>query len=127
MDSSIRRLLPGTARPDLIRTRSFPGIELEALFAGEVLGIPIIGACRTAIKAFEEYVAVPVGGAVEYSRLYDNHCDLAPAPSRSTFGDIGPAGIRKPFLRAGSRPKSSSISGKRLTQPSRGDGCSEMQ
>jgi 1,2-diacylglycerol 3-alpha-glucosyltransferase len=86
----------GLARPDVIHTHSFFGVGLEALFAGAVLGIPVIGTNHTTIAGFGPHIPVRVDRAAAYVMWYYNRCDHVTAPSRSVFDELGLDRLRRP-------------------------------
>lgn len=81
------RLL-GMSRPDIIHTQTFFGVGLEALIAGKMLKIPVVGTNHMAIRAFDAYLPVKMKWAVRYVLWYYNHCDFMTAPSMSVFADL---------------------------------------
>lgn len=81
------RLL-GASRPDVIHTQTFFGVGLEALTAGKLLNIPVVGTNHMAIKAFDAYLPVKMKWAVRYVVWYYNRCDFVTAPSVSVFNDL---------------------------------------
>jgi glycosyltransferase involved in cell wall biosynthesis len=88
--------LAGQARPDIIHTHSFFGMGLEALMAGAVLGIPVIGTNHTTIAGFGPHIPVSVERAAAYVMWYYNRCDHVTAPSRSVFEELGMDRLRRP-------------------------------
>lgn len=89
------RLLRQT-RPDVIHVQSFLGLGLEAVMAGWMLGIPVIGTNHTAIKAFAAYLPVKPDWAEDYVTWFHNRCDLITAPSHSVLEEMGLARLERP-------------------------------
>jgi 1,2-diacylglycerol 3-alpha-glucosyltransferase len=81
--------LSGRARPDIIHTHSFFGMGLEAVLAGVVLGIPVVGTNHTTIAGFGPHIPVSVERAAAYVMWYYNRCNQVTAPSRSVFEELG--------------------------------------
>ena len=81
--------LTGRARPDIIHSHSFFGLGLEAVLAGAILGIPVIGTNHTTIAGFGPHIPVSVDRAAAYVMWYYNRCDQVTAPSRSVFEELG--------------------------------------
>lgn len=79
----------GKRRPDVIHAHTIFGMGLNGLAAAKALKIPIVGTNHTAIKAFSPHITVSMDSAVAYTRWFFNRCDLASAPSRSVFDEIG--------------------------------------
>ena len=88
--------LTGRARPDVIHSHSFFGIGLEALLAGAVLRIPVIGTNHTTIAGFAPHIPVSANRAAAYVMWYYNRCDHVTAPSRSVFEELGMERLRRP-------------------------------
>lgn len=88
--------LTGRARPDIIHSHSFFGLGLEAVLAGAILGIPVIGTNHTTIAGFGPHIPVSVDRAAAYVVWYYNRCDQVTAPSRSVFEELGLARLRRP-------------------------------
>ena len=88
--------LSGRARPDIIHTHSFFGIGLEAVLAGAVLRIPVVGTNHTTIAGFGPHIPVSVERAATYVLWYYNRCDQVTAPSRSVFEELGMERLRRP-------------------------------
>jgi 1,2-diacylglycerol 3-alpha-glucosyltransferase len=88
--------LSGRARPDIIHTHSFFGIGLEAVLAGAVLGIPVVGTNHTTIAGFGPHIPVSVERATAYVMWYYNRCDQVTAPSRSVFEELGLERLQRP-------------------------------
>lgn len=78
----------GASRPDVIHTQTFFGVGLEALLAGKLLNIPVVGTNHMAIKAFDNYLPIKMKWAVNYVRWYYDRCDFMTAPSISVFSDL---------------------------------------
>ena len=81
--------LLGRRRPDVIHSHSFFGLGLEALIAGRVLGVPVVGTNHTNVLAFGPYIPVPVERAADWVVGYYNRCDAITAPSRAVFAELG--------------------------------------
>ncbi len=90
--------LTGRARPDIIHTHSFFGMGLEAVLAGTMLGIPVIGTNHTTIAGFGPHIPVSVERATAYVMWYYNRCAQVTAPSRSVFEELGMERLRRPHL-----------------------------
>jgi len=88
--------LSGPARPDIIHTHSFFGIGLEAVLAGAVFGIHVVGTNHTTIAGFGPHIPVSVDRAAAYVMWYYNRCDQVTAPSRSVFEELGMERLRRP-------------------------------
>jgi 1,2-diacylglycerol 3-alpha-glucosyltransferase len=88
--------LSGRARPDIIHTHSFFGIGLEAVLAGTMLRIPVVGTNHTTIAGFGPHIPVSVRRAAAYVLWYYNRCDQVTAPSRSVFQELGLHRLRRP-------------------------------
>jgi glycosyltransferase involved in cell wall biosynthesis len=88
--------LAGRARPDIIHTHSFFGLGLEAVLAGAVLGIPVVGTNHTTIAGFGPHIPVSVDRAAAYVMWYYNCCDQVTAPSRSVFEELDMDRLRRP-------------------------------
>jgi 1,2-diacylglycerol 3-alpha-glucosyltransferase len=88
--------LAGRARPDIIHTHSFFGLGLQALLAGAVLGIPVVGTNHTTIAGFGPHIPISVDRASAYVVWYYNRCVHVTAPSRSVFAEPGLNRLRRP-------------------------------
>jgi 1,2-diacylglycerol 3-alpha-glucosyltransferase len=85
-------------RPDIIHAHSFFGIGLEALLAGALLGIPVIGTNHTTIAGFGPYIPVSVDRAAAYVAWFYNRCDYVTAPSRSVFVELETTRLCRPSM-----------------------------
>lgn len=83
-------------RPDIIHAHSFLGLGLEAVLAGTLLRIPVVGTGHTAIQAFAPYLPIKASWAADYVAWFHNRCDFVTAPSRSVLDELGLARLRRP-------------------------------
>lgn len=86
--------LSGRRRPDIIHTHSFFGLGVEALVAGRMLGVPVVGTNHTNVRAFGPYMPIPLEAAVAWVVWYYNRCEAITAPSHAVFDDLGRARMR---------------------------------
>lgn len=82
-------------RPDVIHSHSFFGLGIEALVAGRMLGVPVIGTNHTNVPGFAPYIPVPVERAMDWVVWYYNRCEAITAPSRSVFEGLGLARMKQ--------------------------------
>lgn len=83
-------------RPDIIHAHSFLGLGLEAVLAGGLLGIPVVGTNHTAIQAFTPYLPIKASWAKGYVIWFHNRCDFVTVPSRSVLDELGPDWLKRP-------------------------------
>ncbi len=86
--------LAGRGKPDVIHSHSFFGLGVEALVAGRLLGVPVVGTNHTNVPAFGPYLPVPLESAIDWVVGYYNRCEAITAPSRSVFDGLGRARMR---------------------------------
>lgn len=94
----LRAMQVSRFRPDIIHTQLFFGVELEALFAGRALGLPVVGTNHTALKEFLNYSPIKSAwfntALLAYVNWYYEQCAIVTAPSKSVFDEMVALGFK---------------------------------
>lgn len=91
-------------KPDIIHNHSMSAMGIQALAAGQILDIPIIGTCHVYLAGFLNYSPIPMEGiplaekiAWQYTAQFFNRFRYVTTPSETMKEKLIKAGLRRPI------------------------------
>jgi len=92
-------------RPDVIHNHSMSAMGLQALAAGHLLGIPVLGTCHVFLAGFLKYAPISLDGvpltediAWKYTTAFFNRFPQVTTPSEAMRRELVTHGLRVPVM-----------------------------